>query len=116
MSVTPWTLGDGDRDLSRFAAAKQVDGHALSDCVAFEGALDIVCVLHSFAAELDDDIADQYAGFGGGTRGFQRKYDQTFVMIGELDWLQADAEIAACHVSARQNFVHHAIHCHGGDG
>jgi hypothetical protein len=82
MSVAPWTLRDGDRDLSRLAAAKQIEGHALPDCVAFQGALDIVRILNGLAAELDHDIADQYAGLGCGSRGFQRKYDQTFVMIG----------------------------------
>ena len=116
MSVAPWTLRDGDRDLPRLAAAQNIDRHALPDRVAFQGALNIVRVLNGLAAELDHDVADQYAGLGGGSRGFQRQYDQTFVMIGKLDWLQADAQIAARHVSARQDFVHHAIHGHGGDG
>src|SRR6478736_2269782 len=72
MSVAPWTLHDGDRDLPRFAAAQNIDGHALPDRVAFQGALDIVRVLNGLAAELDHDIADQYARLGGGSRGFQR--------------------------------------------
>src|SRR6266851_1929504 len=67
MSVAPWTLRDGDRDLPRLAAAKQIDGHALPDRVAFQGALDIVRVLNGLAAELDNDIADEHAGLGGGT-------------------------------------------------
>ena len=78
--------------------------------------LDIVGVLHRLAAELDQDVADQHAGLGRGSRRFQRKYDQTFVMIGKLHRLQADAQIAARHVSARQDLVHHAIHRHGGNG
>jgi hypothetical protein len=71
MSVAPWTLRDGDRDLSRFAAAQKIDWHALSDGVAFEGALDIVGILNGLAAELDHDIADHYAGLRRGPRRFQ---------------------------------------------
>src|SRR4051794_11781194 len=72
MSVAPGTLRNGDCDLPRFAAAKQVDRHALTDGVAFQRALDVVRILHGLAAELDYDIADQYAGLGGGSGGFQR--------------------------------------------
>src|ERR1017187_3577632 len=116
MSVAPWTLRDSESDLSRLTAAQDFEGHALSHGAAFQGELDIVGILHLPAAESDQDIADDHAGLGGGSLGFQREHDQTFMTIGKHDGLQSDAEIAAGNVPARQDFVNHAIQGHRWDG
>src|ERR1017187_6983901 len=116
MSFAPRTLRDRDRDLPRLAAAQNVQNHALADAAAFQACLNIVGILHGLAAELDEDIANENACLGGGSRGFEREHDQTFVMIGKLHGWQADAQITADDMSARQDFVHHAIERHRGDG
>src|ERR1035438_1911170 len=71
MSVAPGTLRDGNRNLPRLAAAQDFKGHALAHRAAFQRELDIVGILDGLAAELDEDIADEDAGLGGGSLGFQ---------------------------------------------
>ena len=89
---------------------------SLPDGTAFQGELDIVGILHGFTVQLDQDIADEDTRFCCRSLGFEREYDQAFVMIGEFDRLQADAEIAARDVFPRQDFVHHTVECHCRDG
>src|SRR5262249_32938966 len=55
--------------------------------------------------------ADDNASLGCGAIRLKRKDDQTFLMIRQHDWLQAEAEVAFRDASAREDLVYDPIDC-----
>src|ERR1022692_1162684 len=110
ISAPPRPFPDDHVNAARLAAAQHFHLHLPADHVTLQHKLDIVGVLHRLPAAFAQDVADENAGAGGGARGFKRKHDQAFLMIGQFHGLQPDSEIAASHASASQDFIHHAIH------
>jgi len=71
---------------------------------------------HGSTAERDQHVANQYARQRRRSLRFERKNDQTFLMIGQLDGLQTDAQVAARHASAGEHFVDDPVDGGRGNG
>src|ERR1017187_1458508 len=110
ISAPPGPFPDDHVNPARLATAQHFHQHLPADHVTLQHKLDIVCVLDRLPAKSDEDVADENAGARGGSRGFERKHDQAFLMIGQFHGLQPAPEIAASHAPASQDLIHHPIH------
>src|ERR1019366_6711201 len=82
ISAPPGPFPDDHVYPARFAAAQHFHLHLPAARVTLQNELDIVGVLDRLPPALDEDVADQNAGARGGSRWFERKHDQAFLMIG----------------------------------
>src|ERR1022692_3530401 len=80
ISAPPRPFPDDHVYPARFAATQHFHLHLSADGVTLQHELDIVRVPDRLPAEFDEDVADENAGAGSGSRGFERKHDQAFLM------------------------------------
>src|ERR1039458_10598727 len=103
MSAPPRPFADGDRDRAGRSAAYHLHLDRAPHAVSFEHGLYVVGIGHGSTAERDQHVANQYARQRRRSLRFERKNDQTFLMIGQLDGLQTDRK------STRLNSSHLGI-------